>query len=161
MSNPNSIRSFSAHAFSTWMLAHCIHVGILIFGGMFVYGELFELSGVIAILGLLASIPAIAAFWTAISVIIKTSLSPGIKLFLWLIIASGIVGVNAYLLMFGLTAGNNAEALYVFIALGSPSVIAIFLAVLIRGQQFLALNEYFMSKKTKEDSNTDFQNQPI
>ena len=148
-------RTVISHAASTWTVAHGLHIPLLAMTfAMFSPGYgMFEILGVIIIMALVASLPAIIVFWGVLHIIIDTSLSPKSKLFIWAIAAPFLVGINAFLLALVLSEGEfGREDRGFLIFFGSPSVLSTLIAVLIRSQLFLSLNEYMMQKSAKKQS---------
>jgi hypothetical protein len=143
------------HAVGTWVLAHCLYPLLLFFVIMMDSNSDTEGSWMIPVVVgfvLIASLPAIVAFWGVIHFIIGFSYSPKLKLFAWSLAASLIVAINAYCLAIVLSAGDpepEADNLTFVMYFGIPAVVAIFLSVLIRSNQFFSLNEYFMNKNNK------------
>lgn len=135
-------KSITGHAATTWLLAHGLHVIIVLAGGILLSPDLLELAGIIIIFAFLFSVPAIPVFWFAIRLIINSSMPSLGKLFTWVLVALFIVAMNAWLLVFGFTGSSYPEDTFMIaLGFGSPSVAATFFAVLIRAQQFLELNK--------------------
>lgn len=151
-------KTIIAHAVSTWAGAHGFNFIILFVLTCFTNGHIDVLAGVafMVLITLVASLPVIPFLWLVLHLIIDGSFSPRVKLFVWVLLASILVAINALLLSLLIGEGELDDELKHFtVGFGGVAVASTIIAILIRSKNFFSLNQYFTEKKFNEENNSD------